>query len=102
MEPRAPSQLGWEFVCGVAGCLARARWGRPGRLEQQPALARLRRHGVAEADRRNDGELLADPANLAAEWVAITTTAQTEPNYSFYRQAFCTPLNAGGLNASLQ
>jgi uncharacterized repeat protein (TIGR01451 family) len=41
------------------------------------------------------------PTNLLAEWVAITTTAQFDPNYTFYRQSFCMPLNAHGFDATL-
>jgi uncharacterized repeat protein (TIGR01451 family) len=41
-------------------------------------------------------------ANLSAEWVTMHVAEETVGNYSFYRQAFCLPLNATGMNATLQ
>ena len=43
-----------------------------------------------------------NPNNLSAEWVAMHTAAEKEGNFTFFRQAFCLPLNAIGLNGSLQ
>lgn len=43
-----------------------------------------------------------EAAHLSAGWVSYTDTDKFDPNYSFYRQSFCLPLNAGGLNATLQ
>jgi uncharacterized repeat protein (TIGR01451 family) len=43
-----------------------------------------------------------DQANLSALWVTMDPTRQPLPNFSFYRQAFCLPLNATGLSANLQ
>jgi len=44
----------------------------------------------------------ADPANLAAEWVAVHTISETVGNFTFFRQPFCLPLNATGLSATVQ
>ncbi len=38
---------------------------------------------------------------LGAEWTAVNTTGVTTPNTTFFRQAFCLPLNASGLGASV-
>ena len=43
-----------------------------------------------------------NPAELAAEWVAIHTISETVGNFTFFRQNFCVPLNATGLDASIQ
>ncbi len=43
-----------------------------------------------------------DPDELSAEWVAINTTGLTYGNFTFFRQAFCLPLNATGLSATLE
>jgi len=40
-------------------------------------------------------------STLAAEWTAVNTTGLASENYTFFRQAFCTPLNASNLTASL-
>ena len=36
-----------------------------------------------------------------AEWIAIESTGQLDPNYTFYRAKVCVPPNAAGLSASL-
>lgn len=41
-------------------------------------------------------------ATLDAEWTTVNDTGLTYPNYTFFRQAFCTPLNAGDLSANLR
>ncbi len=41
-------------------------------------------------------------STLSAEWVAPNTAGHTEGNFTFFRQAFCLPLNATGLSANLQ
>jgi len=41
-------------------------------------------------------------ATLDAEWTTVNDKPITSPNYTFFRQAFCTPLNAGDLSASLR
>jgi len=43
-----------------------------------------------------------NPAELAAEWVSAHTVAETVGNFTFFRQNFCMPLNATGLDASIQ
>ena len=43
-----------------------------------------------------------NPANLSAEWVAPNTDGTPEGNFTFFRQAFCLPLNATGLSANLE
>ncbi|MBK8046775.1 MAG: DUF11 domain-containing protein [Anaerolineales bacterium] len=43
-----------------------------------------------------------NPADLAADWVAMHTVSETVGNFTFFRQAFCLPLNAVGLNASVE
>ncbi|HOV47861.1 MAG TPA: SdrD B-like domain-containing protein [Anaerolineae bacterium] len=40
-------------------------------------------------------------ANLNAEWTTINTSGLTYPNYTYFRQTFCMPLNASGFDASL-
>ncbi|NVN97957.1 MAG: DUF11 domain-containing protein, partial [Geobacteraceae bacterium] len=40
--------------------------------------------------------------NLAANWVTMNTAGVSVGNYSFYRQAFCLPLNATGLSSTLK
>lgn len=40
-------------------------------------------------------------STLNAEWTAVNTTGLASENYTFFRQAFCTPLNASNLTASL-
>ena len=42
------------------------------------------------------------PGNLSAEWVAPNTDAHLEGNFTFFRQAFCVPLNATGVDGTLQ
>ncbi len=41
-------------------------------------------------------------STLNAEWTAVNTTGLKSENYTFFRQAFCTPLNASNLTASLR
>lgn len=41
------------------------------------------------------------PSTLNAEWTSVNTADMTSPNYSFFRQAFCLPLNATGRTATL-
>ncbi|HOU15573.1 MAG TPA: PKD domain-containing protein [Anaerolineae bacterium] len=41
------------------------------------------------------------PSALSAEWVAVNASGQLQPNYTFFRQSACLPLNAAGLSASL-
>ncbi len=41
------------------------------------------------------------PTALTAEWVAVNASGQIDPNYTFFRQSVCLPLNAAGLTASL-
>lgn len=43
-----------------------------------------------------------NPANLSAEWVAPNTDPHLEGNFTFFRQAFCLPLNATGVDGTLQ
>ncbi|MCX6032418.1 MAG: carboxypeptidase regulatory-like domain-containing protein [Chloroflexi bacterium] len=43
-----------------------------------------------------------NPADLSAEWVAPNTDGHLDGNFSFFRQAFCLPLNATGLSANLE
>ncbi len=38
---------------------------------------------------------------LGGEWTSVHTAGETAPNYSFFRQAFCLPLNATDLSATL-
>ncbi len=42
-----------------------------------------------------------NPADLAAQWVTMHDADEATPNYSFFRQAFCTPLNARGVSVDL-
>lgn len=42
-----------------------------------------------------------DEANLSAQWVTPLTLTRFAPNYSFFRQAFCLPVNATDLQATL-
>jgi uncharacterized repeat protein (TIGR01451 family) len=43
-----------------------------------------------------------DPDNLSAQWVAPNQNGYTYGNFTFFRQAFCLPLNATGLDATLE
>lgn len=43
-----------------------------------------------------------NPAELSAQWVTMHTDGETMGNFSFFRQNFCMPLNAIGLDASIQ
>ena len=44
----------------------------------------------------------ANPASLAAEWVAMHVISESVGNFTFFRQSFCLPLNATGVSGSLQ
>lgn len=42
-----------------------------------------------------------DPSHLSADWATVHTDGELFGNFTFFRQAFCMPLNATGLSAGL-